>query len=313
MYIIIIHTISAFSWEKNPDIERVLNILLNNGSILFVFIGGYLFQHLSFKYKYKKYLTTKFRFVVLPYLVCSVPAIIYFVWFEQRWDVPAWYYSYSKPVQVCIFYLTGKQLIPYWFMSMIFIFYLVSPILIWSDKNKSLYWLLPLWIIISMNIHRGFYPYVNFAHFFSVFVLGMFFCRYRKKTMAVLSTKRYLCLSSALILCFYVLSYMESYIVSGYIEKLILCTVYLSFLYKFDNFIPRGFSVLADLSFGMYFIHSYYISVIKLLYKSNTGNYFSGNLISYFSFTTAIVVFTSLTVFLVKKPLKNYSRYVIGS
>ena len=313
LYIIIIHTISAFNWEKAPHTEKILMILLNNGSILFVFIAGYLFQHLSYKYEPRRYLYTKFRFVVLPYIICSIPAIIYFVWFERRWDVPVWYYSFSKPVQIALFYITGKQLIPYWFMPMIFIFYMISPLLIWLDKKKILYWLIPIMIFMSMIIGRGFYPHRNFMHFLSVFVIGMFFSRYREKTMQVLSKDFYLYISTAVIISIYFLSYYDIYTVKGYFEKLLLCTVYLSLFYKFDHKIQSKFAILAELSFGMYFLHSYIISIIKLVYKNSTGDYFEGDLIKYFLFTVLILTLSGLAVNFLKKVLGRNSRYVIGS
>ena len=45
------HCIDFFNWsEGSAAIERMLRILISNGSVLFVFIAGYLFQHLAIKY-----------------------------------------------------------------------------------------------------------------------------------------------------------------------------------------------------------------------------------------------------------------------
>jgi len=313
LYIMIIHTVSAFDWSKSPQIEKALFVLLNNGSVLFVFIGGYLFQHLSGKYEVKKYLYTKLRFVVLPYILCSIPAIIYFVWFTQRWEVADWYYTLSKPALISVFYLTGHHLAPYWFMPMIFIFYLISPFLVMLDRSKKLYWLLPLLVLTSFIINRGQYPHINFMHFLSVFVIGMYFSRYKEQTMRVLSKNAYLCFSICLVFCFYLLSYFGVYEVKGYVEKLVLCTFFISLLYNFDHIFKNSFSFLANMSFGMYFIHSYYISVVKLLYKSKTGHLFEGGLFEYTIFTVAIVTFTSYSVYGFKKIFGKYSRYLIGS
>lgn len=313
LYITIIHTIAAFNWDNAPHVRKILNILLNNGSVIFVFIGGYLFQHLSYKYEIKRYLITKLKFVVLPYLIWSVPAILFFVWVSQRPDAPEWFYQNTKSVQVALFYLTGKHLVPFWFIPMIVIFYLVSPLIIWLDRNNWLYWLLPVWIAISLIVSRGYFPHVNFVHFFSVYVIGMFFSKFREQTMDIVSKNAYLCVSLLFVIGSYFLNYFDIYYIRGYVEKLILCTVYLSVLFKFDHIVKNRFSLFANYSFGMYFIHAYYIGFIKLVYKKRTGDFIPGNWTNYIIFTLVIIALTIATVYIAKKIFRKKSRYIIGS
>ena len=42
------------------------------GTALFIFISGFLFQHLSKKFEYKNYLSKKWTNVILPYLFITV-------------------------------------------------------------------------------------------------------------------------------------------------------------------------------------------------------------------------------------------------
>ncbi len=79
LYIVIVHCISAFNWDHARFAEALLRIFLTYGTVCFVFIAGYLFQHLAEQYEFQKYITKKLLYVGLPYFIWSIPAIIYFV------------------------------------------------------------------------------------------------------------------------------------------------------------------------------------------------------------------------------------------
>ncbi len=65
------------NWDKNSKVEEFLFVFWGNGTVLFVFIAGYLFQHLSKKFEYRNYLVKKFQNIILPYFIISVPIIVY--------------------------------------------------------------------------------------------------------------------------------------------------------------------------------------------------------------------------------------------
>ena len=151
LFIVFGHCISAFNWEASEDLSRLLKIIFSNGSVLFVFIAGYLFQHLSLKFLFSRYFYNKLLNVGLPYILCSIPAILYFVFIEKRWDVPPEFYLNSKHMQIILFYLTGAHMAHFWFIPMIFIYYLISPLLIFLDKKFFLYYLIPISIVYYSN------------------------------------------------------------------------------------------------------------------------------------------------------------------
>ena len=133
-----------FNWSNNTTAELLLRILISNGSVLFVFIAGYLFQHLSGKYNVKHYFKSKLSNVLIPYFLISIPAIIVFVVFTERSDVSPEFYNQSTWLQIASFYFTGKHLAPLWFIPMISLFYIIPPLLIKADKSQYFYLLLPL-------------------------------------------------------------------------------------------------------------------------------------------------------------------------
>ena len=83
-FIVAVHALHVFSWPDGSLSKQFLDVLLNNGSIFFIFISGYLFQHLSVNFKASKYYLSKLKNVVLPYLIISTPAIIYFLYFLRK-------------------------------------------------------------------------------------------------------------------------------------------------------------------------------------------------------------------------------------
>jgi hypothetical protein len=166
LFIVTGHAVDAFIWPDGGDLERLLRIVFCNGSALFVFIAGYLFQHLSPRFEARNYYISKIKNVLIPYLLISIPAIVLFTTVMQRNTV--W----------VLFYLTGYHLAPLWFVPMITIFYVIAPALIKLDRNHYLYYMLPFFVVISLLISRG-SPSQSFLHFLSVYVLGMACSRFK--------------------------------------------------------------------------------------------------------------------------------------
>jgi len=79
LFIVVAHTMQVLTWQDNPELQVFLNVVLQNGSVYFVFIAGFLFQYLSRKYAYKTYLINKLQNVLLPYFLISIPAISYWL------------------------------------------------------------------------------------------------------------------------------------------------------------------------------------------------------------------------------------------
>jgi surface polysaccharide O-acyltransferase-like enzyme len=161
-------------WEDSKESFVIFKALFKDGTAYFIFIAGFLFQYLSKKYAYGDYLKKKFNNVILPYLIISIPAIFYCisqgkvsndVWFKDFF--PSW----PLPYQVVALYSTGGHLYTLWFIPMIAIFYVISPLLIFVDKNPKLYWslllLIPSGLVFPdqqfMRFHNHFYTIFLFT------------------------------------------------------------------------------------------------------------------------------------------------------
>ena len=125
--IVCAHTIPSLDWSASPVLGRIIDGLAHQRSIFFFFIAGYLVQHLSVKFDFKKYMAQKFKTVIIPYLILSIPAIIIFTVFAKRTGMWSWFYLLPVWEQVALFLITGKHLAPLWFVPTITIFYFFAP------------------------------------------------------------------------------------------------------------------------------------------------------------------------------------------
>ncbi|PTD96765.1 acyltransferase family protein [Pseudothauera lacus] len=312
--IIATHCVSIFDWSASPLLETVLKRLVANGTILFLFIAGFLFQHLSAKYEFRDYLWKKTRFVVFPYLFTSLPAIVLFTAVMVRPEVPQGLYDAPVWQQVGIFLLTGSHLAPFWFIPTVVLFYLASPLLHWLDRKPWFYALLPAALLIPVFVPRGsFDPLQSFIHFFPVWMLGMACSHYRATATNWLEKGFW-----PLGLAFMVFLMLEMTYAQGThswystVGKIVL-TLYLFELFRrWGSGSRRFFELAGTLSFGLFFVHSYVISVSKLAVDRFAGGPPAGSLVGYLLSLVLAVLVSVAVVRMGKWMLGRYSRMALG-
>jgi len=317
LFIVAGHSIDFFAWpEESAATERLLRILISNGSVLFVFIAGYLFQHLAAKYQTKKYFAAKLKNVILPYFLVSIPAITIFIFFITRETVWQGFYDNPQWLQAFYFYITGFHLAPLWFVPMITLFYLVAPLLVFADKHKHFYWILPATIILSCFVSRGL-PHQSFIHFFSVYLLGMFCSHYKDKVNDILSKPPLLSLLALLIVTLVAIEY---YFMQGtmtyvnYLQKITMSVFFLGLLIRLGEKIDyKIIHTIANASFGVFFIHSYVLTGSKMLILKLFGEKTAGNLLLYPLITLAVLMSCVGIIVIMQKTLGRKSRYLVGS
>ena len=314
-YITLGHCISAFSWPEDSILLSFMLTFVRGGTVLFVFIAGYLFQHLSYKFAYKRYMKAKMLNVISPYLIMSIPAVLYFTTVSSR---PSMAYVENLPwlSRVIEYYVTGAQLAPYWFIPMIFVHFLLSPVYIWGDRNNVLYYLLPVFFLLSLsewNIGRTPFNIDSYPHFAFVYFLGMWASRYRERLNSLLKQDSSLVLSAFLIAA---LTCYEMFVARNstvnFIQHLLQCMFILGLLLKYDHLIGSLFDKLAALSFGIYFFHSYFITIFKMLYKSIFGALPTGSVLSMTVLLGCVLVFCTASIQLVKRYSNGRSRQICG-
>ncbi len=332
--IVAVHCKSSFLWGSKLE-EQFWSSLLVYSTVLFVFIAGFLFQHIhSRRFDYKNYLSKKFTYVIIPYIFASIPAILEKLYLDPESMTWLPVYLQDQPAILKVFYmlLTGKHFGPFWFIPMISMVYVISPLLVYLDKKPWFYRFVfpPVFVagLFMFNFGYEFTTIESFAFFIPIYIFGMWASRH-KESITGLQYKLLIPLASLCVI-FIVLEMTgvisldtsygayrpeETYELPfnfGKLKMSLLCLVMLNSFYLIREKNLPVLSLLADYSFGVYFVHLYVIRAIEqLVYQ--TGHSFVFNSFYFVLHVILVTLSCCLIIFLIKKLTGQKSRYFIGS
>lgn len=280
---------------ENRIFGKVVTEIFSSGTVLFVFISGFLFQHLSYKYETKTYYKKKFLNVISPYLITSIPGII--ICFLVPSLNP--FYGLSPFIQIPIFLSTGAiHNSPTWYIPMTCGFFVLAPILLFLERKriknfKLLYLLLPLFLLITVACQRtgvdnkflvhSDYTYMQrylmnvnfifsaFVNLFSIYVLGMFFSAHKDKIKTLYNHKIFLFILMILVAVADVILCTNHLYVNGTLSKAFLVLIILGYLEHYDEQIIAHTKInhiadiIAKYSFAIFFIHRYLIKLLTVI------------------------------------------------
>jgi probable poly-beta-1,6-N-acetyl-D-glucosamine export protein len=337
LYVVAVHC-RAFvpEWLIHPSVNRFFDTFLDptegNGTVLFLFIGGFLFQHLTHNnFEFRKFIEQKFKVIMLPYLLISIPLIIIrLVTPFESLSLPQNFDDHSVAYKVVHFILTGAHMPPFWFISTIVLFYFTAPLLHLCDRPFFYKYIFPFIFLSCLFTYRPAHnanPLLAYLHYIPIYITGMWASFNREKILAVAPNLLYILIACYVSLCALDLMGWENHsrettfeqvlqgsiVVNIYIFKaVILCFMLMLMLYHLRHQKMPFIELLGDYSFGIFFIHYLYISVLrKLVEIMNIHIDFS--MPAYLIFTIMILGMSTGTVYLVKKLSGRYSRYLIGS
>ena len=166
----------TWEWTDQTGFDFFVT-LFDNGTILFVFIAGFLFQYLNHdRFQYLPYLRQKARFVVLPYLIFSMPILALRLYFgSSELSLAETFDQHSILYRMGFYLVTGLHMVPFWFMPMIFLFYLSSFLLHKLDHKTFYTFIFPLVLVSGLFTYRpenNANPYCH-THIFTVYITGM--------------------------------------------------------------------------------------------------------------------------------------------
>lgn len=300
------------------------------GTALFIFISGFLFQHLSSKFEYKTYLSKKWSNVILPYLFTAIPGLFFCFYYPMLYKNP--FDGLNPIIQTPILLSIGRvHNVPTWFIPMIVLFFICSWALLKLENKNILYKLLPVMFLITLFFPRGDMEYemllglsysakyiayikyilMGFVHFFSLYVFGMY-CSQNKDIIDKFYSKRLLLwglmLASA-ILDIYLPQ--QNYTIS----KTFLTMLLLGYLKHFDSYIlskdklNKTLDFIAKYSFGLFFIHWYWLFVLNQVFHLQGVMPFSaaGIIIVFIRFL-AVTGLSLLTLYIGKKLILKINK-----
>jgi len=323
--IVCAHSIPSLDWAQNPFWARFFDGLANEASIFFFFIAGYLFQHLSKNFSYRAYLIQKIKTVIVPYLFVSLPALYLFTMVVEREGMWIWFYEIPVWQQVALFLLTGKHLAPLWFVPTITLIYLLAPVFIYVDRKvPKLYWIiLPLWILAMYTGRNGpIGPLEKAVYLLPVYLLGMLVSSYRLQAQCLI--KRYWVVLLAVSLAGFAgfvlnLSEPPYYLMMMKAPLALLLTVILFRIYPIFG---RRLDYIAEVSFGIFFIHAYFISFFKSVatywmrgshYSGVDAFLLPGSWLTLLIYTLTVLGASLLSIWICQRVLGKRSRYFVGA
>lgn len=329
LFVVASHTTDPLDWSQSEFMWRAIEVTTSNGTLLFVFIAGFLFQHLLRRYEPKRYLLQKFNYVIVPYLLIAVPAIT-IVFAAPQWPekLPDAFGDWPFVAQIAWLYGTGDMLAPLWFIPMISMIYLLAPLLAWADRDARIYWVMPFLVAGSMFLPRDGTAWVGFIIYFPIYLLGMWASHYRTRIIPMCERYAYslLCVAVGLAVLQLVAfdshgnmaadSMFESHddvIAIVRIQKIALTFALLGLLSRYETWIGRRLDLLANVSFSIFFLHYYFVQATWIL-TDRLWPPIPGNLFTY-AVMTAVALFGSIaiTLFVQRVAGSTKSRMLVGS
>jgi hypothetical protein len=297
--------------------------LVVDATTFFVFISGYLFHYIEHhRFRYPEYLRKKAKFVILPYLVLSIPAVLAGLYFSKAQLMnlsPGGYVLWSLVVG-------GSVVGAMWFIPMIAVFFLASPLMHFAARTKFLYLLTPVALGISLFSSRpigSLNPVLSFVHFFGFYLLGMASAAAHSTISAVQKGwVPYLLIALGIAgFLFAALQYDPAQpeplgFQDGWgrlnifqLGKLLLLVSVFFFFERYLNAKNRVLGYLAEVSFGLFFMHGFFVIVFA---KIRQYVQFSDAFTAFACESVVVIGGAIATVELVKLVFKKNSRYVIG-
>jgi peptidoglycan/LPS O-acetylase OafA/YrhL len=324
-------------WVSHPGMRQVLHSFFDpsegNGTVLFLFIGGFLFQHLTHnQFEYKKFLEQKFLNVLLPYIIISIPLIILRMNTNfQSLSLPEGFHE--KPLWYQFFHhlITGSHMPPFWFISAIALFYVSAPILHAIDNRNFYRFGFPFVVLVALLTYRPLHnanPLLAYIHFIPVYITGMW-ASFHKERILGLGWK----LLAPLTFVYLILTFLdlngslitvrEMHFETVISERILLFNFYMlkalvltfMLLLIFHKLRDRSMpllEILGHYSFGVFFVHYILIGISRKVIEM-MGFTIDFSLITYVIFFVFVLMLSIVTVRLVKKLTGRYSRYLIGS
>jgi len=339
------HCWGTSGWIPSTVTGKLFVNLINGGTILFVFISGFLFHHIFYQnFTYRSFMIKKVKNVLCPYIAISIIPILAFVFLMHNGPYPEYFFSSRKGIfhqyinPLILYILTGRTIFAYWYIPFIMIIFALSPMFI-KYIHLTFYKKIAIMLVsfsISAIIHR---PIFNISvlqsvvYFTPVYLLGITASMYRNNIYSALAGKEIFLFLIILILALIQVIIYNNFIVLSkdpfkftiidinIIQKSILCIFFMVWLHRFEQIKIPLLNKIAEASFAIYFIHSIILTIVKhaieasLHINSTVLTYtckfvcVPSGLLIFFPATVAICYITALCI---KKMTNSYSRYLIG-
>jgi surface polysaccharide O-acyltransferase-like enzyme len=327
MLVVGAHCWPAFGWTEKQTAGMLL--VFDNVTVVFMFISGLLFQHLSRDFRYLRYLRHRISIIVLPYIIISIPAVLMAVFFTHREAVWPWVYQMPAWKEILFFYLTGKHLAPLWFIPMMTLFIVCAPLFIWIDRKNLYPVLLPITLILAVMLGRdsvsGVWNVLGKAlYMLPAYLAGMYFSRHRAVCEAWCERNRILLAAGLVLLSLAIIGQFIPGSDLAILQKLVLAALLLVTVkqVRLPGIVEDGLAKIAKLSFAIYFVHGYVITATRVFYEKLFGDptanvipssIFPPSVPGLFLDIACVLLISIGLISIARRILGSHSRIIIGA
>lgn len=315
LLIVLIHAIGTIN-NDGSVILLAMGLLLENSTILFVVVAGYLFSSLSINFNYLDYLKHKFKIIVIPYFFVSLPAIIIYMTglkASHYWIDMHWFSNLNVVTQYLYLMGSGAHLVTLWFIPMIIPLYLLSPCILYFKNKQLLELLFALSLIPALWFGRPEFSENNVVwslYFFPTYLLGMLL--YQRPNIYEALTKYSGLFLLAYIAVYLWLSWDAAFTSSvDLLWKMALSVILIACSKRYLSKKNKWLNMFARLSFYLFFVHGYFIGTLRLLYNQYLNLEVTGLFAASASFAITLAL-SLLSFVIIKLILKEKSKLFVG-
>lgn len=302
--------------------------LFHGSTIYFAVISGLLFGLVLRGRGWRAFFRSKVLNVFMPYALVSLFFLsvfwpMYVQWFESEGMSTNFLVAYTNGL------VTGKIMLPFWYIPVLMMLYVVTPLIDKVMYDKRQLWfagvLVMLPLVISRTTAPDFLSAQTFVYFLGAYTLGMLAGTYYERASEFIADYR-LVLWLAAIGCTLVvlLLFLNEYEPSGqysllqtlvYVQKLSITALMIHYLSLHEESLPWLLLVLGSYAFAIYFLHffmlngvGYGVQILARGYE-NAWSATAGGLIILVAATSLSLLFG----WLLKKLFRSKSRMIIGA
>ncbi len=329
--IVAAHCYQFFSWSLHPSTEAIFKDVLDNSSLIFMFVAGFLFQHTEEKrFAYKAYLIRKSINVLIPFMIALAPAILFILLRDPHVfaEAPVKDFSVGEKLLYLVMYPSATMNYALWFIPVIAIYYLAAPLLRVLDQRRA-YWLLVVLLPLSVLMHRPTLKVHNLTlaiYYLSAYLIGMCFSRNWRTGSWLNRGLIPLALAFSIVFLGHLLlsdhhgnsmtkdpfetQGTEGWIDWMYVQKILMASVLLVVLHFFRDRSARVLDYLAGVSFTIFFYHLYFIYLATWLMHFSQLEFRPDYFLLLFAFA---VGGPCVIAFAAQKLVPDWSRALVGA
>jgi fucose 4-O-acetylase-like acetyltransferase len=319
--IVTAHCLASFDWTGHRLQFKLLNTLANESSIWFFFIAGFLFLHLSQNFRYREFLIKKAKYIILPYLVVSIPALIGSLAFYDQ-GMEDSFNTQTLWMKIWLLLATGKHLAPLWFVPTIALIFLTSPLLLRADRARwpyfALLFLIPLsaftgrdGLLTLFGINGNYSVIAKAVYLFPAFFFGMMCRRYYERVMIFVARWKWYILTATIAAFTFSVARPEMHGIFAF--KILAAPLLVYALQHRHSAILDRIEILGHASFGIFFVHCYFLVAIKMaLVLNGYQPLLHAGLLNVAGLTAAILALSLLMLCIVQWLFGKNSRMLVG-